>query len=129
MFPSPLQGVLWWRICLDEAQKVENTATGAAEMALRLSAVNRWCVTGTPIGRGRLEDLYELVLFLGIAPFDDKRWWRSTIQEPFMRGQLCAEHRLRELFGGVLCRRRQELVVDQMNIPEQQVIDYYNQHP
>ena len=23
VFPSPLQGVLWWRMCLDEAQKVQ----------------------------------------------------------------------------------------------------------
>ena len=32
----------WWRVCLDEAQMIENTMTKTAEMALRLSAVNRW---------------------------------------------------------------------------------------
>jgi hypothetical protein len=47
--PSPIVAVEWWRICLDEAQMVECTTTRTAEMALRLSAVNKWCVTGTPI--------------------------------------------------------------------------------
>ena len=44
--PAPLPCVQWWRICLDEAQMIECTTTKTAEMALRLSAVHRWCVTG-----------------------------------------------------------------------------------
>ena len=39
---APLPCVQWWRVCLDEAQMIENTMTKTAEMALRLSAVNRW---------------------------------------------------------------------------------------
>jgi E3 ubiquitin-protein ligase SHPRH len=49
--PSPLICVEWWRICLDEAQMVHSTNAKCADMASRLHAVNRWCVTGTPIGR------------------------------------------------------------------------------
>lgn len=47
--PSPLPCIEWWRVCLDEAQMVEGTNSKTAEMALRLTAVNRWCITGTPI--------------------------------------------------------------------------------
>lgn len=47
--PSPLPCIQWWRVCLDEAQMVECTTTRTAEMALRLAAVHRWCITGTPV--------------------------------------------------------------------------------
>ena len=46
--------------------------TKCAEMALLLHTVHRWCVTGTPIPRS-LEDLFGLLLFLGIPPYTNKR--------------------------------------------------------
>ena len=42
---------------------VDSGASKAAEMALHLHAVNRWCVTGTPVNRG-IEDLQGLLMFL-----------------------------------------------------------------
>ena len=47
--PSPLLSIEFWRLCLDEAQMVEGSTTRAAEMARKLEAIHRWCVTGTPI--------------------------------------------------------------------------------
>jgi E3 ubiquitin-protein ligase SHPRH len=46
--PSPFVCVEWWRICLDEAQMVHSTNAKCGEMANRLYAINRRCVTGTP---------------------------------------------------------------------------------
>jgi E3 ubiquitin-protein ligase SHPRH len=51
-------------------------------MAARLAAVHRWCVSGTPVGKGRVEDLYGLLLFLRAAPFDDPAVWKHALQEP-----------------------------------------------
>ncbi|VDK30588.1 unnamed protein product, partial [Anisakis simplex] len=51
--PTPLLAVEWWRICVDEAQVIEGNSLGQSntvtEMCWKLNAVNRWCVTGTPI--------------------------------------------------------------------------------
>ena len=66
--PTPLTGIKWWRICLDEAQMVEGVSTKTAQMALRLDAVNRWCVTGKNM---EIDDLrhkkqsYVLMYFFG----------------------------------------------------------------
>jgi hypothetical protein len=32
-------------------------------------------VSGTPVGRGKLEDLYGLLLFLRLEPFSSKEWF------------------------------------------------------
>ncbi len=65
--PSPLAAVRWWRVCLDEAQMVESSTAAAAKMALRLHTVHRWCVSGTPIWKGQLDDLYGLLVFLQVC--------------------------------------------------------------
>ncbi|XP_051942712.1 E3 ubiquitin-protein ligase SHPRH isoform X1 [Hippocampus zosterae] len=113
--PSPLVAVEWWRVCLDEAQMVECPTAKAAEMALRLASVNRWCVSGTPVQRG-LEDLYGLVLFLGVDPFWVKHWWDQLLYRPYRRGNT------EPLYGVVaqlLWRSAKKDVIDQIQIPPQ----------
>ncbi|XP_014677049.1 PREDICTED: E3 ubiquitin-protein ligase SHPRH-like [Priapulus caudatus] len=83
--PSPLVAVQWWRVCLDEAQMVESVSSHTAQMALRLTAVNRWCVTGTPIERG-LDDLQGLLMFLGTDPYWEKTWWQKQLYLPYCHG-------------------------------------------
>ncbi|XP_048830636.1 E3 ubiquitin-protein ligase SHPRH isoform X2 [Brienomyrus brachyistius] len=113
--PSPLVAVEWWRICLDEAQMVECTTANAAEMALRLSSVNRWCVSGTPVQRG-LEDLYGLVLFLGVDPYWVKYWWDQLLYRPYRRGNT---EPLYNVIGQILWRSAKKDVIDQIQIPPQ----------
>lgn len=113
--PSPITAVQWWRICLDEAQMVECTTTKTAEMALRLSAVNRWCVTGTPIQKS-IEDLYGLLLFLGVDPYWVKQWWTRLLYEPYCHGQ---EDPMIDLVSKVMWRTAKHNVLDQINIPKQ----------
>ncbi|XP_071392224.1 E3 ubiquitin-protein ligase SHPRH-like [Centroberyx affinis] len=113
--PSPLVAVEWWRICLDEAQMVECTTAKAAEMALRLASVNRWCVSGTPVQRG-LEDLYGLVLFLGVDPYWVKHWWDQLLYRPYRRGNT---EPLYNLIGQLLWRSAKKDVIDQIQIPPQ----------
>ncbi|XP_065822633.1 E3 ubiquitin-protein ligase SHPRH [Labrus bergylta] len=113
--PSPLVAVEWWRICLDEAQMVECPTAKAAEMALRLASVNRWCVSGTPVQRG-LEDLYGLVLFLGVDPYWVKYWWYQLLYRPYRRGNT---EPLYHVIAQLLWRSAKKDVIDQIQIPPQ----------
>ncbi|TRY78378.1 hypothetical protein TCAL_01692 [Tigriopus californicus] len=113
--PAPLLSIQWWRICLDEAQMIEVTTTKTAEMALRLSAVNRWCVTGTPIEKS-LNDVQGLLLFLQYDPYSLQRWWRECLYLPFGHG---LRKPLMQVLCEVLWRTAKKDVLDQINIPSQ----------
>ncbi|XP_077476822.1 E3 ubiquitin-protein ligase SHPRH [Stigmatopora argus] len=113
--PSPLVAVEWWRVCLDEAQMVECPTAKAAEMALRLASVNRWCVSGTPVQRG-LEDLYGLLLFLGVDPYWVKHWWDQLLYRPYRRGN---PEPLYDVVAQLLWRSAKKDVIDQIQIPAQ----------
>ncbi|KAI8791402.1 E3 ubiquitin-protein ligase SHPRH [Biomphalaria glabrata] len=113
--PSPLVAVEWWRICLDEAQMVECVTTKTAEMALKLKAVNRWCVTGTPLMRS-VEDIYGLLLFLGVDPLMVHQWFRLLLWEPFCHG---FQHPMHEALQKILWRTAKKDVIDQIDLPMQ----------
>lgn len=111
--PSPLVAVQWWRICLDEAQMVECTSTKTAEMASRLTALNRWCVTGTPIQKN-IDDLYGLFLFLEVDPYWVQEWWNKLLYKPYLHG---IKEPLFKAIASVLWRTAKKDVLNQINIP------------
>lgn len=118
--PSPLSSISWWRVCLDEAQRVETPTAGSAQMALKLHTQHRWCVTGTPIGKGKLEDLFGLLLFLrSTPPFNNKDWFRVCLTS--FEGDTYMEKRLKHLLSTVFWRSTKALqsVVTEMGVPPQ----------
>ncbi|XP_077487970.1 E3 ubiquitin-protein ligase SHPRH isoform X1 [Amblyomma americanum] len=116
--PCPLTALHWWRLCLDEAQMVEATTTRAAQMALKLTAVNRWCVTGTPIQRS-LHDLYGLLLFLGEEPYDVKLWWSECLLLPYCCGDT---EPLVSVLSRCFKRTMKRNVLDQIGVPPQESV-------
>jgi len=40
---------------------------------------------GTPI-QNSVKDLWTLIKFLNVEPFQDKQWWDRTIERPVVRG-------------------------------------------
>ncbi len=106
-------------------------------MTQKLSAVNRWCVTGTPVQRDLqgwkeefltlyvadvkpcicslyLSDLYGLVLFLGVDPFSEFGWYKRLIWQPFLRGQ---EEPMLSLFARLMWRNSKADVADEVLHP------------
>ncbi|CAH8448552.1 unnamed protein product [Schistosoma rodhaini] len=81
--PSPLTCVRWWRICLDEAQMVERVTSRTARMLSQVTAVNRWCVTGTPAEKS-IDDLFGLFAYLRLTPYSFSHYWNSLLYQPFL---------------------------------------------
>ena len=115
--PSPLLSIHFWRVCIDEAQRVEVTTTKAAKMALKLNAEYFWAVSGTPIGHGKLQDLYGLFLFLGLAPFNNREWFDSCLSSSAIEG---VDDRIQLILSQIFWRstKELELVKNQIGIPD-----------
>ncbi|KAI0099603.1 DNA repair protein rad-5 [Nemania sp. FL0031] len=72
----------FFRIILDEAHVIKNRQSKTAKACYELSAEHRWVLTGTPIVN-RLEDLFSLVRFLRVEPWNNFSFWRTFITTPF----------------------------------------------
>ena len=80
--PTPLIGLKWWRVCIDEAQMVSSGMAKAATMALQLESTHRWCISGTPIQKRGLEDLQGLFMFLKVPLLSNPQWFHHHFSEP-----------------------------------------------
>lgn len=114
---SPLFQARWLRVVLDEAHNIKNHKTQAALACFELArrSHSRWCLTGTPI-QNNPYDMFSLIHFLGIPPFNDYAAFKEKIGDP-----LRATHQNRVNWGmkrlclvlqTVLLRRTKETKVD-----------------
>ena len=82
---SPLHRIKWLRVILDEGHTIRNPQTSLTKAMIDLVAKRRWVLTGTPI-QNRLDDLWSVVKFLRLEPFDDKKWWNAALASSVRRG-------------------------------------------
>lgn len=66
---APCEQVRWWRIICDESHSVRDSNTKNFKAIERLTAVNKWCVTGTPMNTSP-KDLRSQLSFIGINYVD-----------------------------------------------------------
>ncbi|KAL8770922.1 MAG: hypothetical protein Q9209_003573 [Squamulea sp. 1 TL-2023] len=77
-----LFSVDFFRVILDEAHFVKNRQSKTAKACYEIGAQHRWVLTGTPIVN-RLEDLFSLVRFLRVEPWNNFSFWKTFITVPF----------------------------------------------
>ncbi|KAH8879624.1 hypothetical protein GQ53DRAFT_28282 [Thozetella sp. PMI_491] len=109
---SPLAEISWWRICVDEAQMVENATSNAAILARILPRTNAWGITGTPVKDDTQKDLRGLLSFLRFEPYaSDPHIWKhiSTRDKDLFR----------RLFDLISMRHTKSLVRAEIAIPPQ----------
>lgn len=72
----------FYRIVLDEGQNIKNKKTQAARACCTLNSTYRWILSGTPI-QNNIEELYSLIRFLRIAPYNREERFQADIGRPF----------------------------------------------
>ncbi|ODA78344.1 hypothetical protein RJ55_05725 [Drechmeria coniospora] len=108
---SPLVKILWWRLCLDEAQMIENGYSQASVVARVLPRVNAWGITGTPV-KDNVNDLAGLLSFLQYQPYcSASHIWQSLIKD----------HKplFQQIFKSISLRHTKALVRDEIMLPPQ----------
>ena len=72
-----------------------------------LVADRRLCLTGTPV-QNKLDDVFALIKFLRLEPFDDKNIWTEFIGTPVKYGQSLGVARLQTIMKCITLRRTKE---------------------
>ncbi|KAG8421882.1 hypothetical protein J3458_003718 [Metarhizium acridum] len=108
---SPLVRIAWWRLCLDEAQMIENGYSQAASVARVLPRMNAWGITGTPV-KDDVKDLFGLLLFLRYEPYcSASQVWQALItnHKPLFK----------QIFNSISLRHTKSMVRDEILLPAQ----------
>lgn len=108
---SALVKISWWRLCLDEAQMIENGYSQAASVARVLPRINAWGITGTPV-KDDVKDLFGLLLFLRYEPYcSAPQIWQALIRD----------HKplFQQIFNSIALRHTKSLVRHEILLPAQ----------
>lgn len=113
----PLFEMYWLRVVLDEAQNIKNYRAKCSLACYQLSirAVTRWCITGTPVQNNALE-IFSLIHFLRISPFNDFRHFEEKIHEPLKSNKQDSVdlglQRLGVVLKSIMLRRTKDAMYD-----------------
>lgn len=105
-----LFGVEFGRMVLDEAHTIKNRSTKTAKACYDIRAKKKWCLTGTPVVN-RLEDLYSLIRFLEIDPWQNFSFWRAFVTKPFetREGRERAMNTVQTIVTPLILRRTKQM--------------------
>uniref|UniRef100_A0A7N8WM56 Helicase-like transcription factor n=1 Tax=Mastacembelus armatus TaxID=205130 RepID=A0A7N8WM56_9TELE len=120
---SPLHGINWLRVVLDEGHIIRNPNAQMSKAVLDLKAQRRWILSGTPI-QNSVKDLWMLLAFLRLKPFDVREWWNRVIQRPVTQRDRAGLKNLQTLVKCITLRRTKSSEVNGrpvVSLPEKMV--------
>ncbi|KAI6085770.1 SNF2 family N-terminal domain-containing protein [Hypoxylon rubiginosum] len=105
----------FYRIILDEAHNIKNRHSKSSIAAAQIKATYRWCMTGTPF-MNRIEEIYSLLRFLRIKPYDEWNNFYRGIEKP-IKGlnedyKGAAMQKLQAVFRSITLRRTKTSMLD-----------------
>lgn len=104
-----LFGVKFHRIVLDEAHTIRNRSNKTTKAAYALRSEKLWALTGTPIVN-KLDDLYSLLKYLGVEPWNHYSFWKAFVTTPFEnKGFLQAMHVVQSIMEPLVLRRTKDM--------------------
>lgn len=105
----------WYRVIIDEAQCIKNRNTRTAKAACMINSRTRFCMTGTPM-MNSVEELYSLIHFLRIKPYNDWNRFRSDFVTPLKAHneghRQGAMTKLQAVLKAVLLRRNKQTKIN-----------------
>lgn len=132
-YESPFfaRDAVFYRVILDEAQNIKNKNAIASKAVYCIKALYRLCLSGTPI-QNNLDELYPILRFLRIKPYNDELKFRTDIVIPLKLKSgyhdVFAERRsmkkLQALLRAILLRRAKDSLIDGeplLSLPEKHV--------
>ncbi|KAG8163719.1 hypothetical protein KVR01_007016 [Diaporthe batatas] len=103
------------RVILDEAHNIRNQSTYCSKAAAEIKSEYKLCMTGTPF-MNRAEEIFPLIRFLGIAPYNEWERFSEEIVRPLRKwdgdGRDQAMVKLQALFRSFTLRRTKESMLD-----------------
>lgn len=82
-----LYSVKFFRILIDEGHQIRNRTTKTSRAIFELQLSRKWVLTGTPI-INRLDDLFSVVKFLELEPWNNFSYWKTFVTQPFEQKQI-----------------------------------------
>lgn len=134
MYCSPFfsKSSIFYRIILDESQNIKNKNAIASKALYCLKGIHRLCLSGTPI-QNNVEELYPLLRFLRIKPYNDELKFRADIVLPIKskssdydsHDRRRGMQKLRALLRAILLRRSKNSLIDGkpiLTLPEKHLL-------
>ena len=130
--PFFLKSLTFYRIILDEAQNIKNKAALASKAVTYLKGEYRFCLSGTPI-QNNVEELFPIVRFLQIRPYNDEVRFRADISLPLKSNsgnydttdKQMSLNKVRAILKAILLRRSKTSLIDGkpiLSLPEKHVL-------